>query len=65
MDQFLNKNCKIEVLIDGQRLFFTAKVTDMTKDHILFTDKFGGHYCYKIEHIESIRERNGDGGHGR
>lgn len=59
MEQFLNKLCKIEVYIDEQRLFFTGKVINVTPTHISFLDKFGGNYCYKLDVIESIRERNG------
>jgi len=55
---YLNKICKIVVLSDSKRLFYTAEVLDLSDGHISFIDKFGVYYTYSMKEVVEINTQN-------
>ncbi len=54
MEKYLNKEVRLCVKIDNERLYYTGIVTEISKDHISFIDKYYTHYTYKKILIEEI-----------
>ena len=58
MDEFLGKQTNIEIIKDGNTLFFTALITKITNTHISFLDMYNKHYCFKKDFINQIQEQS-------
>jgi hypothetical protein len=55
VEYVLGKKCKIVIVVDGKKLFYTVKkVIDISKNHISFVDKFGKTYTYSLEYLKEI-----------
>jgi len=55
MEQYLNKSCKILILINGKCLFYNVKsVTNVSDTHISFLDKYNNSYTYKKEDVKEV-----------
>ena len=57
MKQYIGKQCKIFVRIEGRRLFYSGEITEVSEGHVSFIDKFGELYTYNKQCIEEIRLR--------
>ena len=58
LNEFKGKYCRILIAFEGQLLFYRATVLDVTKNHIIFRDKFGRNYGYDVALVREINECN-------
>lgn len=56
MEEYINKKVFLRISIDGKTLFYNAVITNVTRTHISFIDKFDQKYCYRIEDVIEIKE---------
>ena len=57
MKQFLNKQCKIHISVNGESLFFTVKkVIDVSDSHISFIDRYNKLWCFDKNQVKQINE---------
>ncbi len=54
MKKYKNKKVKIHLKVKGADLYYSALVTEVSKTHISFLDKYGDAYTFKREYIEEI-----------
>jgi hypothetical protein len=55
IDKFLNKLCQIKVDSNGTILSYTGTITEITKEHFCFTDKFSMEHMFLLKNIVEIR----------
>lgn len=56
MKQIIGKSCRLTVKVGREVLFYTVKeVLEVTDTHILFIDKFGQEYSYRLADIMQIQ----------
>jgi hypothetical protein len=56
MKEYLNKKVVIAVNSDKSTLTYTAVITNVSKTHITFKDKFGLYSSFKISEVKQISE---------
>lgn len=59
MKEYINKKCKLHILINHKDLFYTAIITNVTENHLSFTDKFNENYTFRLQDVIEIRELRG------
>ena len=55
MKRYKDKKVKLIVKVQGQLLNYTAKVLEVSEQHITFYDKFGKVYSYLLKDIVEIQ----------
>lgn len=60
MFEWLNKKVHIKIQNTGKILFFTAKVTNVTEEHISFVDKFNELRTFRISDIVEVQALNNE-----
>jgi hypothetical protein len=56
MKELIGKRCRMQVLVNGTSLSYTAKLNDMSSTHVHITDKFNKEYFFRIQDIVEISE---------
>jgi len=55
MKELIGHKCKLVVSYQGNFLYFTADVKQVTDTHISFIDKYGEYYTLKITDIKQVK----------
>lgn len=55
MQDFGQKQVKIQVRRNNNDLFYTGIIDEITQTHITFTDKFNKQYMYRVEDVIQVR----------
>ena len=53
-EKYIGKEFNIEIKRNGKSLFYKGTITDISKYHIWFTDKFTNPFLYKIKDVVQL-----------
>lgn len=60
MREYIGKVVKLHISRGDKILFFLAKITKVTQDHIYFTDKFNHGYIYRKDQVLELNDNVND-----
>ena len=52
MKDLIGEKAKLHIVKNGQDLFYTAVVVDVTDQHITFVDKYNNKYVFLLEYVK-------------